>query len=164
MAKIGDKYVIEIDSHMTRKGGDLYGIKGFRSLVFDENGLRKLEPLQMEIERNEYAHYCQGYADARHVAQIIVNEALKDLDIVFDFEKGTCKMPNCQSNERKSTAWVNMPEAEEVSEKDRIDLMDKNIDRLYEMFDDLEKRVNHHKMLLSNDREDINTLWEKVKS
>lgn len=43
MANIGDKYVIEIDSKMTNKNGTLYGIKGFKSLVFDEDGLSKLE-------------------------------------------------------------------------------------------------------------------------
>lgn len=43
MANIGDKYVIEIDSKMTNKNGTLYGIKGFKSLVFDEEGLRMLK-------------------------------------------------------------------------------------------------------------------------
>lgn len=43
MAKVGDKYVIEIDSVLTTKKGTLYVIKGFKSLVFDEYGLEKLE-------------------------------------------------------------------------------------------------------------------------
>ena len=41
--KPGDKFVIEIDSVMTSKKGTLYGIKGFKSLVFDEYGLSQLE-------------------------------------------------------------------------------------------------------------------------
>ena len=44
--KIGDKYIIEIDSHMTNAKGDLYGVKGFNSLVFDQNGLDKLTRLE----------------------------------------------------------------------------------------------------------------------
>ena len=43
--QIGDKYIIEIESHMTNKHGDLYGIKGFNALVFDKNGLDRLEKL-----------------------------------------------------------------------------------------------------------------------
>lgn len=46
--QIGDKYIIEIESHMTNKHGDLYGIKGFNSLVFDRNGLDRLEKLADE--------------------------------------------------------------------------------------------------------------------
>lgn len=41
--KVGDKFVIEIDSVMTNKKGNLYGIKGFKSLVFDDYGLEQLE-------------------------------------------------------------------------------------------------------------------------
>ena len=43
--QIGDKYIIEIGSHMTNEDGDLYLIKGFNSLVFDKNGLDKLEKM-----------------------------------------------------------------------------------------------------------------------
>lgn len=46
--QIGDKYIIEIESHMTNKHGDLYGIKGFNALVFDKNGLDRLEKLADE--------------------------------------------------------------------------------------------------------------------
>ena len=47
MAQVGDKYIIEIGAEFKNQGGGfgepLYLIKGFRSLVFDENGLFKLE-------------------------------------------------------------------------------------------------------------------------
>lgn len=40
------KYIIEIeDEPLTRDGEAVYRAKGFRSLVFDENGLKKLTPL-----------------------------------------------------------------------------------------------------------------------
>ena len=49
MAKVGDKFIIEIDSKMTRNGGrTLYGIKGFRSLVFDDEGIRRLDKVGAE--------------------------------------------------------------------------------------------------------------------
>ena len=41
--KTGDRFIIEIDKHMTNKDGNLYGIKGYRTLVMDENGLSRLE-------------------------------------------------------------------------------------------------------------------------
>ena len=44
--KTGDKFVIEIDSVMTNKNGTLYGIKGFKSLVFDDYGLEQLEKIR----------------------------------------------------------------------------------------------------------------------
>lgn len=48
--KIGDKFVIEIDSVMTNKNGTSYGIKGFKSLVFDEYGLEQLERIPGKYE------------------------------------------------------------------------------------------------------------------
>ena len=43
MFKIGDKFIIVVDSVMTNHKGVLYGIKGFKSLVFDNYGLEQLE-------------------------------------------------------------------------------------------------------------------------
>lgn len=48
--KVGDKFIIEIDSVMTNKNGTLYGIKGFKSLVFDEYGLEQLERIPGKYE------------------------------------------------------------------------------------------------------------------
>ena len=43
MPKVGDEYLIKIDSVMTNKKGTLYGIEGFKSLVFDDYGLERLQ-------------------------------------------------------------------------------------------------------------------------
>jgi hypothetical protein len=56
MAKVGDKFIIEIGEVFTAKGTytaygceeneyeeNLYRVKGFNSLVFDDEGLSKLE-------------------------------------------------------------------------------------------------------------------------
>lgn len=48
--KIGDKFVIEIDSVMTNKKGNLYGIKGFKTLTFDDYGLEQLERIPGKYE------------------------------------------------------------------------------------------------------------------
>ena len=42
--KVGDKFVIEIDKHMTNKDGDLYGVKPFKAMVMDDYGLDQLTP------------------------------------------------------------------------------------------------------------------------
>ena len=45
MAEVGDKFTIEIGSKFCNSANEtLYRIKGFNSLVFDENGIRKLTP------------------------------------------------------------------------------------------------------------------------
>ena len=46
--KTGDKFVIEIDSVMTNKKGNLYGIKGFKTLTFGDYGLEQLERIPGE--------------------------------------------------------------------------------------------------------------------
>lgn len=49
--RIGDKFVIEIDRCFTDSyGNKLYRIKGFSSLVFDENGITKLTPYEVEAQ------------------------------------------------------------------------------------------------------------------
>lgn len=51
MSKIGQKYVIEIDDIFTSVNADgsitnLYHVKGFNSLVFDNEGLSRLVPIE----------------------------------------------------------------------------------------------------------------------
>lgn len=49
MYKVGDKFEIEIESVFTNDAdSELYAIKGFRSLVFDKNGLDKLKKVEEE--------------------------------------------------------------------------------------------------------------------
>ena len=75
MAKVGDKFVIEIDSVMTNKNGKLYGIKGFKSLVFDEHGLDKLERV---CDRDAYM---AGYNDGLEIGNKQgFTDAVKDVE------------------------------------------------------------------------------------
>lgn len=67
--KIGDKFVIEIDSVMTNKKGNLYGIKGFKALVFDDYGLEQLEQMQDED-------------DCIKVGDVVVNDSTGSYAIV----------------------------------------------------------------------------------
>ena len=63
--KVGDKFVIEIDSVMTNKKGRLYGIKGFKSCVFDDYGLDGLEHLErLEAGVNDESYFL-GFNDGQ---------------------------------------------------------------------------------------------------
>ena len=52
MINLGDKFVVEIEKVFEQDGEKLYRAKGFKSLVFDDNGLKKLVPLE-EIDKEE---------------------------------------------------------------------------------------------------------------
>lgn len=50
---VGDKFIVEIDSIYNDELKELYKVKGFNSLVFDDNGLDKLEKYDEVNERLE---------------------------------------------------------------------------------------------------------------
>lgn len=45
MAHVGDQYIIELDKDL---GDGVFRIKGFRTLVFDEYGLKQLAPYKVK--------------------------------------------------------------------------------------------------------------------
>lgn len=61
MAKVGDRYIIELDSKMTGKGGTLYGVKDLYNVLLDEPALAKLERCG-DKEEEESSGY--GFGDA----------------------------------------------------------------------------------------------------
>ena len=79
MVNIGDKYIIEVeevyisadDSKDCNSPSKLYRIKGFNSLVFDENGLSKIERADEEKEKS----YEDGLNDAWEAAEQISSTA-----------------------------------------------------------------------------------------
>lgn len=46
--EVGDKFIVEIDKVFEQDGETLYRAKGMKTLVFDENGLKKLRPYKPE--------------------------------------------------------------------------------------------------------------------
>ena len=72
--EVGDKFIVEIDKVLADKGlpwddNELFRIKGFKSLVFDEFGLDKLEKYEQEpISKDEVdsiiKHDCSNYYEA----------------------------------------------------------------------------------------------------
>ena len=73
---MGKKYVIEIAEEFTGdKSEKLYRVKGFNSLVFDQNGLDKLKPLEKCIDAC-VAEFTTAYNDGFEAGRA---SALKDI-------------------------------------------------------------------------------------
>ena len=70
MANVGDKFIIEIGEVFTE---NLYRVKGFNSLVFDDNVLNKLE-------KYEPTHVA-GPADGHDLPELIYGMSSKDKQI-----------------------------------------------------------------------------------
>lgn len=86
MAKVGDKFIVEIGEVFTAKGTymaygceeneyeeNLYRVKGFNSLVLDDDGLNKLE-------KYEPTHVA-GPADGHDLPECIYGMSTKDNQI-----------------------------------------------------------------------------------
>ena len=61
------KYIVELVDTFTTNGNNptaLYRVKGFNSLVFDDEGIRKLTPLEGYLQEEFDKGYWKGYNDA----------------------------------------------------------------------------------------------------
>lgn len=56
---MGKKYIIELEDKPVGNSG-LYKVKGFNSLVFDQNGLNKLEPYIESIKPGDILKHTDG--------------------------------------------------------------------------------------------------------
>ena len=84
MAEIGDKFTIEIGSKFCNSANEtLYRIKGFNSLVFDENGISKLTPYRNDPEINVGDQFKENRS-IRTVVVTKINKSSRRLDILWD--------------------------------------------------------------------------------
>ena len=97
MAKVGDKFIIEIGEVFTAKGTymaygceeneyeeSLYRVKGFNSLVFDDNGLNKLEKYEPPEEEKSSPVNVGDEIEDENGARWFVTAIQKRNDSVFD--------------------------------------------------------------------------------
>lgn len=97
MAKVGDKFIIEIGEVFTAKGTymaygceeneyeeNLYRIKGFNSLVFDDDGLSKLEKYEPPEEEKSSPVNVGDEIEDENGARWFVTAIQKRNDSVFD--------------------------------------------------------------------------------
>lgn len=146
MYKVGDKFIIEIggicpecatDSDDNKLNTNLYRIKGFNSLVFDEFGLNKLVPLNSDAikyyagfnkELNDEA-YQRGLNDAWEAAIKICEEEEfggLPMDVVEDLF-GKCDLNTAMSRYTASEAISKIREYENKREKGEIRIGDEVI-------------------------------------
>lgn len=60
MSRVGEKFVIEVEKEfLDENNNKLYKMKGFNSLVFDENGIRKLEKFVPQIINPDDYDHCE---------------------------------------------------------------------------------------------------------
>lgn len=93
--KVGNKFIIEIEEavNVSANQNTLYKIKGFNSLVFDNNGLNKLKSLEscfVPKSRSSQEIYNEGMNEAWKLAKTIIGCSDKTyftedmLDEMFD--------------------------------------------------------------------------------
>ena len=90
MAKVGDKFIIEIGEVFKGAWTDnvyvenLYRVKGFNSLVFDDNGLNKLEKYEPPEEEKSSPVNVGDEIEDENGARWFVTAIQKRNDSVFD--------------------------------------------------------------------------------
>lgn len=93
------KYIIELED--TPFNG-LYKAKGFNSLVFDKNGLKKLKPAQEEFAQHHNAGYALGLKERRQsLTESSLESYNKALNDAWDLAK---KVVLCESDGGMSVA------------------------------------------------------------
>ena len=95
--KVGDKFIIEIaevyenvlngvDAFEAATSEPLYRIKGFNSLVFDKNGLDKLEKLKESLPIPYSEAYKKGMSDTWDVARELCKTGYSECTEMFGDE------------------------------------------------------------------------------
>lgn len=115
--EVGERYIIEISNVIATNSGNLAKIKGFNALVFDENGLDKLDKIESnvrlippaaleQIKANERTKgYEQGFKDGvKHQKSMmppkaephepkegdVYRDSLGQAFVIFNVERTTC--------------------------------------------------------------------------
>lgn len=93
MANAGDKFIIEIESAyyapyyapLDHELGVLYKVKGFNTLVFDDNGIKKLTPYKEKEESYEEGE-AAGISATWDTAKQIIEMSPADREYLFGYE------------------------------------------------------------------------------
>ena len=118
MAKLGDKYMVEIGEVIETEDGNLYRIKGFNSLVFDQNGLNKLEKAQEPT--GEVPEIIKGFAELAR----LLSEGAE----IHAGQKVDCETPDGQKTE-----WVVIETRPEVFGEGKAIVAQRTVNR-YDAF------------------------------
>ena len=94
MITVGDKFIIEIDKVFEQDGEKLFRAKGFKSLVFDEYGLKMLRRFQDEYKVSIDSARIAGQDEAWKLANnLYSNVAQEDIREIFEIPKDSIRKP-----------------------------------------------------------------------
>ena len=94
MIGVGDKFIIEIDKTFEQDGEKLFRAKGFKSLVFDQKGLDKLEMFQDEYKVSIDSARIAGQDEAWKLAHnLYSNVTPADIREIFEIPKDSIRNP-----------------------------------------------------------------------
>ena len=93
-ANVGDRFIIEIGAIADVQGlgadndniDTLYKVKGFNSLVFDDNGIKKLakaKDLKDEVKEAYKKGYAKAMEDIQEVIRMLLAMGYNDRDLYF---------------------------------------------------------------------------------
>ena len=134
--KVGDKFLIEIDevyeSEMPFSSpNELFKAKGFNSLVFDKNGLDKLEKIDENHVRAEVvseiltAKYEQGLNDAWELARksviSVADGGYLDSELVDIFGTKSCRDIICNLTGKEAISKIEDYKNKEIKVGDVVD-------------------------------------------
>lgn len=94
MITVGDKFIIEIDKVFEQDGEKLYRAKGFKSLVFDEYGMKMLRRFQDEYKVSIDSARIAGQDEAWKLANnLYSNVPQEDIREIFEIPKDSIRKP-----------------------------------------------------------------------
>ena len=101
MISVGDKFIIEIDKVFEQDGENLYRIKGFKSLVFDEYGLKMLRRFQDEYRVNIEAAHIAGQDEVWKLAKnLYYNVSPDEIREIFEIPTDLICIPLNEAMEK----------------------------------------------------------------
>lgn len=106
MINVGDKFVVEIEKVFEQDGEKLYRAKGFKSLVFDDNGLKMLVPLEEAANVNMEAARWAGRTEVWELVNFVE-------DRKYDIEK----IFNIPGDAFNSRYWIYCQDVNEILDK-----------------------------------------------
>lgn len=87
---IGDKFVIEIENIALSHGEPLYRIKGFNTLVFDDNGLDKLKKVDDTLLTQKFEIGDEITYGSDSIEGYILNPNYSEDELVASMENTAC--------------------------------------------------------------------------
>ena len=101
----GDRFIIEIGDILSGEDGKLYKVKGFNSLVFDDNGIKKLSEYSEVREFSE--RICVGDRVHFFAGSVFTHEG-----VITDVQAEGCNLAYAIYSDSEKRAYYGIKKAE----------------------------------------------------